>query len=304
MRNGFSFLFLGTIGWGISLCLIKILLHSLSPLEIVLYRMLIGAVTLILLVILMRISIKNWSQLVLDGTVLGLLNMAIPIYLTAHAEQNVSSALASIVNGLTPLFTFLLGIVVFGSKQKINIVIVFSIILGLLGIILVNTNFNISHDNLWDLIDLLAVSASYGLAANYVKFWAKTKEPILIAAMGAVVSTILLFFTKIIYESGAIWNLPHTVNEWTALFWLGCVGSGLCLYLYCFLIKNTGALYASMITYLMTVTGVLVGVALLNETMSLLSWVGCGCIVVSLILTNHSTQLWFFVKRAYGYRGL
>ena len=60
----------------------------------------------------------------------------------------------------------------------------------------------------------------------------------------------------------------QSTGQIMALLWLGMIGSGLCLYLYFYLIKNAGAVFASMVTYLMTITGVIAGVVLLRETLS------------------------------------
>ena len=109
MLNWICFLFLGTFGWGVSLYLIKILLFSLNPIEIVLYRMAIGSIFLILLTRLSQLKISNVNYLLRDGLIVGVFNITIPYYLTTYAEQSFPTSLAAIVNNLTPMFTFLLG---------------------------------------------------------------------------------------------------------------------------------------------------------------------------------------------------
>src|SRR5580704_1400963 len=101
MANLFSFLFLGTLGWGISLYLMKILLVSLTPTEIVLYRMAIGATSLFILAKILKLKTDNIRGLILDGIIVGTFNMTLPFYLTTFAVRNVSSSLASVINGLT-----------------------------------------------------------------------------------------------------------------------------------------------------------------------------------------------------------
>lgn len=297
MVNMLCFLFLGTFGWGISLYLIKILLVSFSPTDIVFYRMAIGALTLIFLAFALRLKTNNIKGLIIDGIVVGTFNMSIPFYLTTFAEKNVSSSLASIINGLTPLFTLILGVVFFSSRQKISFTNILSIVLGFLGIVIINSDFNFTKGSSIDFIALIVTTISYGITTNYFKYYARTKDPILVSASAAIVSAMSMLIFKFLTEPLLSWSLPMDAKQIASLLWLGVIGSGICLYLYCFLIKNSGAVFASMITYLMAVTGILAGVLLLDESVSAMVGLGCILILVSIILINHSDQLNKLAKR-------
>jgi len=289
MANIFSFLFLGTLGWGISLYLMKILLVSLTPTEIVLYRMAIGAASLFILAKLLQLKTDNIRGLILDGIIVGTFNMTLPFYLTTFAVNTVSSSLASVINGLTPLCTLILGMVFFSSKQKLGVLNLLSIVLGFVGIIIINSDASIYQGSAVELMALLATTISYGITANYFKYYARTKDPILVSAVSALVSAITMLMFKCATESSVnTWGMPQDIPQIIALLWLGVVGSGFCLYLYCSLIQNAGAVFASMITYLMTITGVIMGVIFLHETISHQVMIGCIFIFFSLILVNHS----------------
>ena len=96
--------------------------------------------------------------------------------------------------------------------------------------------------------------------------------------MAATVSTLLLIICK--WMDTGLWHLhtPTGHMQIGALIWLGAIGSGVCLYLYCMLIQRIGAVMATMITYLMTITGVVMGVVFLQETFSRIAILGCLCI--------------------------
>lgn len=289
MANLFSFLFLGTLGWGISLYLMKILLVSLTPTEIVLYRMAIGAASLFILAKLLKLKTDNIRGLILDGIIVGAFNMTLPFYLTTFAVRNVSSSLASVINGLTPLCTLILGIVFFSSKQKLGVLNLLSIVLGFIGIMIINSDVSIYQGSAVELIALLVTTISYGITANYFKYYARTKDPILVSAVSAFVSAITMLIFKCATESLVNdWGMPQDMYQIIALLWLGVIGSGFCLYLYCSLIQNAGAVFASMITYLMTITGVIMGVVFLHETISPQVMMGCIFIFLSLLLVNHA----------------
>jgi drug/metabolite transporter (DMT)-like permease len=300
------FLFLGTLGWGISLYLIKLLIVSLSPADLVFYRALIGSLSLFMLAGFLKLKVSHFKDLLKEGLIVGLLNMALPFYLTSMAEKTVTSSLASILNGLTPLCSFLLGFCFFSiGPKRFNKLDLLSIFLGLGGVVLVNFQMEPEQGSLRDLLALVATCFSYGLAAHYVKSRVKTTEPLLVAAMSAFCSVLYLLAFKLGNGSLFRWSLPQGFLQIGSLLWLSVVGTGFSLYLYCILIKRIGAVRASMITYLMTLTGVLMGVLFLKEKMSVGVWFGCSCIVLSLILNNHAGalrrifNLTFFIEREF-----
>lgn len=300
MINGLNFLFLGTFGWGISLFLIKILLVTFTPFEIVFYRVVIGAGFLILLCYLLEKRINNWWYLLYDGLILAIFNIALPFYLTTWAETAVSSSLASIINGLVPIMTFVLGLLFFGVSKKCHWMQVGGLLLGFLGIIIINAEFNFNQQNIWPLLALLSATISYALAANYMKTFAKTTEPLLSAAMGMSLSVgCLLLLNFCVPGFSLAWHRPEFNVQFGALTWLGLVGSGLSLFLYCWLIDQVGALKASLVTYLMTLTGVVAGMYILKESLSWQSGLGCIIILFSLVLINHVDTILFMFRKLY-----
>src|SRR3990167_4460521 len=285
MQNWINFVFIGTVGWGISLSLIKVLLGCLSPLDVVLYRMIVGLLFLILLIKLLDLRVTHFTSLMKDGVVFGIFNVTMPFYLTSYAEKTVSSALSAAINGLTPLCTFILAILFFNGKQHVRYTHFVSLLLGLAGVVLVNQQLHGIPAGEISLIALILSGISYAISANYLRSRTQTNHPLLISAVAAGVTIIMLLCYKCIRGELSQWPMPRGLTQGAALLWLGAVGSGWCFYLYCVLIQNVGAVTASMTTYLMVLTGLFSGVVVLGERVSILSWVGCGCILLSLILT-------------------
>ncbi|RDI44843.1 DMT family transporter [Aquicella lusitana] len=287
MVNGLCFIFLGTLGWGISLFLVKLLLVSLTPEDIIIYRMALGALFLFVLIKHQKIKTAQSGVLIKEGVVMGLMNIAIPFYLIVVAEKTVSSSLASIINGLTPLFTFLLGMIFYSSGQRFHFFNLLSTLLGLAGVVVINMDYRWNEKIEVDLFALIMASVSYAVAANYAKARTKSSDPIQVAAAAAVVSVLAMLLYKSIKGEIFHWHIPQNLLQVAALCWLGIIGSGLSLYLYCLLIQRTSAITASMITYLMTFTGIVSGVIFLQEKLTYPVISGCGFILASLVLLNH-----------------
>jgi drug/metabolite transporter (DMT)-like permease len=297
MLNFLLFLFLGTLGWGVSLYLIKILLVSLTPTEIVLYRGLIGAFFLFILTLLLRLKPIKWRDLLQDGIVVGLFNMAVPFYLTSLAEKTVPSALASVLNALTPLCAFILSFGFLASRPAFTFLHFLSLGLGLSGVILVNFDALQGQGEVLHILAMVVTCFSYGLAAHYLKSSARCSEPILVAAVAASCSSLVMLGFQGYSRPHLPWGYPLDWFQWSALLWLGLVGTGLSLFLYCVLIRRVGAVLASMTTYLMTITGVVLGIAFLGERLSIVVILGCLCIIISLLLISHPATVASFFSR-------
>lgn len=296
MINRLYFIFIGTIGWGASLSIIKVLLNSLDPVEIVIYRMAIGAATLFLIALFMRARERNIKGWLIDGIVIGTFNMSIPYYLTSFAETSMSSSITAVINALTPLFTVVLGMAAFSSNIKIQKTHFVCFLLGIIGVILIESGLTTGSGSLSDVLAMLLTCACYAISANYFKYKAQTNNPLLISALAALISTITMIMVKMGYQSGAVWHLPRGTLEIASLAWLGVIGSGITLYLYIALIGRAGPVFVSMVSYLMTLTGFLIGVIFLHESLTMHAALGCMLIMMSLLLLNHSAQIWQFIR--------
>src|SRR5210317_1828510 len=151
--------------WGSSFLMMKYALEELDPFQISFYRIFIGMVFINLInVKKVNIPFSQHKYLALVGT----LWMALPFFLFAKAEETISSSLAGLINGSTPIFISLIAVLIF--KNMITKKQIFYLITGFVGIYFVSFGFNnaFSEFNLGALLALLA-SVSYGFAANIVQ---------------------------------------------------------------------------------------------------------------------------------------
>jgi len=103
---------LGAI-WGCSFWFIKLGLRSFSPVDVAFGRLVLGAVTLVVVALVTRTSLPHdratWGHLF----VLALLLNSVPFTLFAFGETRIDAALAGIINGLTPMVTLGVSLLVF-----------------------------------------------------------------------------------------------------------------------------------------------------------------------------------------------
>ena len=97
--------------WGSSYILIKWGLVALSPLQLGSLRLLITTIALLLVGYpsLQGLSRYHWKWLGITGYV----GTFFPAFLFAFAQQHIDSAIAAILNALTPLLTIIFGLLFF-----------------------------------------------------------------------------------------------------------------------------------------------------------------------------------------------
>ncbi|CAA9250034.1 MAG: Permease of the drug/metabolite transporter (DMT) superfamily [uncultured Corynebacteriales bacterium] len=155
--------------WGSSFLFIKIALEGLSPGQVVLGRLGVGALALVLLMVVLRHPPPRdpvvWGHL----AVVGVLLCVAPFLLFAWAEEHISSGLASIYNATTPLMTSVVALAALREEQLTRARTV-GLLTGFAGVLVVFGP--------WQGLDggatlaqaaCLAATASYGVAFVYLR---------------------------------------------------------------------------------------------------------------------------------------
>jgi drug/metabolite transporter (DMT)-like permease len=134
-RTWALFLTLAAI-WGSSFLLIKLLLQDgVPPLTIALYRTLFATLFLGLVLGLtggrLRLGLTAWRRM----GFLGVTNIVIPYALIAWGQQYIPSGMASILNALVPIFTFILAALVL-HIEALTVTRTAGLIVGFGGVVL------------------------------------------------------------------------------------------------------------------------------------------------------------------------
>ena len=258
-----AYLALGLV-WGCSFIFIKLGLEFLTPFGVAFVRCALGAITLLIVVKLMKINLpkekSTWYKL---WIVAMLLNVA-PGILFAYAQLHVTSVLAGIINATTPLATLVVMLIAF-REEKLKAEQIYGLLLGGLGVMVVLGIWEGIGDNqLTGVIALLIAVTCYGISFPYskrniiplgLKPEAAATTQLIMAAI-----TLLPFY---LYD-GISQNNYRPVNIF-AMLALGILGSGFA-YIWNFsIIAAAGSSIASSVTYLTPVVAVFVGWLFLGE---------------------------------------
>ena len=278
--------------WGASFLFIKVGLQGLSPAQVVLGRILLGAVAL---AVIMTVTRRRWPrELRVWGhmLVVGIFFCAVPFTLFAWAEQYVPSSLASIYNAATPIMTLLLTPLILRS-ERLGPARTAGLVIGILGVVVLTGPWQLIGSN--DLrstipaqLACLGATASYGFAGLYLRRFVSglRYDSVTISSVQlAMASLVVLLAAPFVARGPVTLNGPVVLS----IVVLGVVGTGVAYVGYTRIMREWGAARASTVTYLTPVVGVVLGVLLLGESVHWYEPVG-GAIVVAGILVSQGVS--------------
>ena len=258
-----AYLALGLV-WGCSFIFIKLGLEFLTPFGVAFVRCALGAIALLIVVKLKKISLpkdkSTWRKL----WVVAMLLNVVPGILFAYAELHVTSVLAGIINATTPLATLIVMLIAF-REEKLKAEQIYGLLLGGLGVMVVLGIWQGIGDNqLTGVIALLVAVTCYGVSFPYSK---RNIIPLGLkpeaAATTQLIMAAITLLPLYLYD-GVSKDYYRPANIFGMLA-LGILGSGFA-YIWNFsIIAAAGSSIASSVTYLTPVVAVFVGWLFLGE---------------------------------------
>jgi drug/metabolite transporter (DMT)-like permease len=248
------------ITWGSSFILIKKGLLYFDAIEVGAMRVGITFLFLLPMAIprIMKLKHKDFLWLGISGFA----GNFFPAFLFAAAQRGIDSSTAGLLNSLTPLFTLLVGIVLF--KFKIRWIQITGVLVGLIGAVgLINSSggngftFNIGYASLVVLATIL-----YAFNVNLIKAKLQHLNSLTITSVsfflaGIPATIILLVFTDFVPKLA---NVPGSWTGFGYIAILAIVGTGLAMIAFNTLIRITTPLFASSVTYLIPVVALIWGI--------------------------------------------
>lgn len=281
--NWFLFLLLCFI-WGSSFILMKEGLKKLSAYEVAAIRMLSAGLVLLPFAIrsFRRMQKKDLGLLVLTG----ILGSFIPAILFCVAETQIDSALAGMLNALTPFFVILIGAVFFQSKVEVQKMI--GVFVGFSGMLLLflSQKSGSANSNVFFAALIVVATLSYGLNVNMTNRYLKHVGSLDIAAI-AFVSLIPASLAVLFYTGFTQHQLSDiaVIKSVSAASVLGIFGTAIASILFYMLLKRAGTLFSTMVTY--GIPFVAMGWGLLaGEAIGLLQVAGLAVILSGVYITN------------------
>lgn len=264
--------------WGSSFILMKTGMLALSAYQVASIRIL--SASIVLLPFAWR-AFKNVEKKKVPYVVLsGFLGSFFPAYLFCVAETRIDSSLAAILNSLTPMFTIIAGISFFQLKAGTQKIIGVAIGFGGLLLLPLATEKGIDFKDMQFAVLVLVATVCYAVNVNMVNKHLHNTPSLHIASFAFC---FLLLPSLIILISTGYFSLPLStapyIKATLAASTLGVIGTAIASILFYMLLKKTGVVFTSLVTYAIPIVAVMWG--LLSGESITLAEIGCLTIILA-----------------------
>lgn len=271
--------------WGSNFLLIAVALEGFAPLQVLVGRLLLGALALVVILRLSGLRLPTGRSTWWHLTVAAVLGNVIPYYLFAWAQQTVASSLAGVLNATTPLFTLLLAAAA-RQERRIGADRALGLCIGFAGVVLIMAPWQAANlDAGPGQVGVLAASACYGITFVYQRrhLTGRGTPPVALAAGQLVAaSAVALLAAPALLRAPAAWSLPAVAS----LVALGALGTGLAYAINFRLVQDEGATNASTVTYLLPIVAGVLGAVALAEPITPRMVAGTAVVFVGIALAQ------------------
>lgn len=275
--------------WGPSFLFIKLALTSFSPLMIVQLRLITAALILLGYLKIKGINLPISYKLWLHSAVMGVFAAALPFTLFCISELYIDSALAGVINGLTPIFTVVLAHFLLKS-ESITLDRLIGVLLGLMGFccLLLPTliDKSIEADTLSIFLVALA-SLCYAIGMVYGKIYMPSSITLAMPCSQIICASVVLLPFTLYFQHPFFSHLSNIHGDSiVALLALAILGTVFAFIVYYRILQFGGAVILSMAIYLLPVFSIFFGVVFLHEHVHLTTIWGTLMIILGMAFAN------------------
>ena len=270
--------------WGSSYILIKKGLTGLTPIQLGSLRVI---VTTIIIAPIGYQKIKHIPKQKMKWVALSaFVGSFFPAYLFAFAETEISSSITAVMVSLTPLFTLLISVFVFGEELLKKQV--FGVLIGFTGIIvLINNELFSSSFNILYIMFIVLAAFCYAVNANVLKYKLSNIPALGIVFMSFlfmfIPAFIILCFSSFPFSDFA--SDPLIIESIIYIIILALFGTAIAKVLYIKLLAISTPVFSVSTTYLMPVVAIFWGL-LDGEEFKLTQFTGTAIILLGVYLVT------------------
>ncbi len=256
------------------------------PLAITTWQVLLSAIMFIVMCLIMRVQVFDFRNLD-KYFVISAFGIVAPDILYYSAAPHLSAGILSVTVSTVPLFTY--GIIWVMGFERLVIKRVFGIVLGMVGILLLvipDQGLSSEDANLWILWVVLC-AVLYAAENVYISEGVSDDINILELLSGStIVSTIFLIPATAWMGVGepVSWVLTAPGQAVTATASLSVIAYSLFFHT----IKTAGPVFASQCAYIVTIAGVLWGIAIFSEEHTIWVWTSVMVMMTGIALVSPS----------------
>lgn len=272
--------------WGLSFSLAKIAVAGgAHPFGITLWQALLGALVLVTAHGVRRRAIARDANMIQLYLLCGVLGMVVPGILFFYAAARVSAGVLSITVTVVPILTFVLS-AAFGL-ERVAVGRVIGVICGAAAVaVLVAPTESLPDRSAapWVLIACAAAACYAGENLVIALRMPAGADPLTVACGMFLAASAMLAPVVLATDSFAALAWPLGAVEWAILGMAVVNTAAYAMFIY--LVNHAGPVFASQVAYVVTLSGVLWGIAIFAERHSPWIWLSLALMMAGLALVT------------------
>ncbi len=287
LGNWIALIALGLI-WGASFLGIAVALEGYAPVWVAAGRIFIGALTLSVFAVAMRVALPRGALVWAFAFGMGVFSNALPFFLLGWSQQHVTSGFAGITMAAIPLFVIgFAHFLVPGERLTRNKTSGF--MLGLVGVgVLIGPGVLMASGSELEAfarVGCLAASLSYAVGAILTRRCPDV-HPVGFGMIALWSASAFMLPVALMTEGLPAWPEARPL---IALLYLGLMPTGFATLLLVGVIRSAGPSFLSQVNYHVPVWSVLLGVLVLNEELPGRFILALAIIIGGLMLARRSS---------------
>lgn len=277
-------LLLLSVLWGGSFLFVGIAVKDVSPLVIVMARVVIAAAVLLPIhwLVIGALPKDRATWVAISG--MSLLTNIIPFTLIVTGQTMIASGLASVINATTPLF----GVAILAAAGREPLVLrkVAGIFVGIAGVAVLKGG-TLLGDGAQSVGILLCLGAAmcYGLGSLWAKLKIKDTPPLSLATGQLLFSSAIMIVLAVAFDKPTQ-LLEASLASWLALLGLAVLATSLAYILFFRVVARSGPANVLLVTMMIPVSAIALGVSVLGETLEAREVLGAAIILIALLIID------------------
>lgn len=270
--------------WSCSYLFIGIAVQSLSPMLIVMSRIVLAALALLPVHVLLigglpRDRATWWAIIGMS-----IFNNVIPFMLIVTGQTMITAGLASVINATSPMFG--VAFIAAAGLEPLILRKVIGIAIGIVGVaILKGATLMGQGSQSIGILLCLAAAASYGLGSLWARRMIRGAAPLSMATGQLLVSSAIMLVLAFSFDHPV--RLLHAPwLGWLAILVLALACTSLAYIIYFRIVARAGAANVLLATMMIPPCAIALGVAFLGEDIHLREIIGAAVIVFALIIID------------------
>jgi drug/metabolite transporter (DMT)-like permease len=266
-----------SLTWGASFLFIDVGLEHFAPVLVAFGRVAFGALTLSVLPGVRKpVPRSEWPLI----AAMAVTWMAIPFTCFAIAQQWIDSSLAAMINAATPLFV---ALVAAGAVRQLpSHVQTTGLVVGFAGVVAISLPSIGEGSNALGIGLVLLAACLYGFAFNIAAPLQRRHGALPVIWRAQLVAVVLMLPFAVVGATQSTFGWESLL----AVFALGALGTALAFYWFTTLMGRVGSTRGSVAIYLVPIVAIVLGAALLDETIHPAAVLGTALVLAGAYITS------------------